>query len=301
VTRKNFDIYVGVDWSGAKAPLKTNSVALSWCYTGSSKPEYIKEKISRQDVFNWILDISKLGKSMLIGIDCNFSYAHHFTHKQFGKDFRINHLWSEVENLNSQNDNFYAGGIWESQKYKGLFWTEGDKPDWYDENILRRKTEKLCKDLKLGNPECPFKLIGAKQVGKGGLSGMRLAHHLMHQIGDHLSIWPFNADLERASIVMAEIYPRLFLNYCGFGNKKIREMNDLNLALMSLNSEIIQSRETLNDHVSDAIVSAAGLRFFVEKLAPSISDAFHIEDEYKDIARNEGWIFGVNKVFLQEK
>lgn len=297
--KKNFDVYIGIDWSGAKSPIKNSSVALSWCFTGCGKPEFLSCKLSRQDVADWLISFSEQGKSMLIGVDCNFGYAEIIATKQFNKNFKVNDLWSEVEKYNHENENLYAGGFWESEKYSQYFWTEGTKPDWFDENKLRRQTEKSCKEYSFGVPECPFKLIGPKQVGKGGLSGMRLINYLNNALGKKISVWPFQDSSMTPSIILAEIYPRLFLNYCGFKNKKIRDLDDLNFILRFLKSEEVKISQNLNDHMCDAIISAAGLRFFIEQLSSSVADALHLDKKYTSISKSEGWIFGVNKKFIK--
>jgi hypothetical protein len=51
-----------------------------------------------------------------------------------------------------------------------------------------RETERRCRALGLGNAVSGFNLIGAAQVGKSSLTGMRL----LHRLGGRVPMWPFD-------------------------------------------------------------------------------------------------------------
>jgi len=286
---KNFDYFIGIDWSGAKSPIRTKSIAVSIAEQGNKAPKLISNLKSRQEVVDWIINLTKQKSRILIGIDCNFGYAATIAQKQFGPDIKAHELWSEVDLENKANSNFFAGGFW--QKYASDFWTEGKKPIGF--KMPQRQTEAICSENGYGHPESPFKLIGAKQVGKGGLAGMRVAHFLKEKLGPKIAIWPFEPHGNSAQIVMTEIYPRQFLMRAGFRTKKIRDINNLNNALFKLNSEPILLEYQINDHQTDALVSAAGLRYLCGmnfEIPKNISAPHVMNDNAKNI---EGWIFGV--------
>ena len=105
--------------------------------------------------------------------------------------------------------------------------------------------------------------------------------------GDSIAIWPFDSPdiINKAKIILCEIYPRLFIQHSGLGSQKIKSLHDLNIALEKLQSNPIKNIDFTN-HQSDALVSAAGLRFFKNCL-------FKYPTIEKEILYREGWIFGV--------
>lgn len=287
---KNFDVFVGVDWSGAKSPMRTKSIALAGLHQTSSQIELYDQIRSRTAVFEWILAQINSSYRILVGVDCNFGYAQEVGVQQFGVSYDHRDLWAEVEACNEGKENFFAGGFWQHPKYAKYFWETGKKPVGF--SMPRRLTEVICGEAGMGWPESPFKLIGAKQVGKGGLSGMRLAYHLKKQLGEKVCIWPFEQHLcMSAQIVITEIYPRQFIRRAGLGSKKL-DLKSLNTALEFFKSAPIKDKN-ITDHDADAIVSAAGLRYLCggketvpQRLAyPKMLDTKR--------ASREGWIFGV--------
>jgi hypothetical protein len=70
---------------------------------------------------------------------------------------------------------------------------------------------------------------------------------------------------------------------------KLRSRADLNRALKGLASKPVRLRFEPNDHQTDALVTAAGMR----ALAREEPKAFAPEGLTREIARTEGWTFGV--------
>jgi len=70
---------------------------------------------------------------------------------------------------------------------------------------------------------------------------------------------------------------------------KIRTREALNEALTGLGSRPARLRFEPNDHQTDALVTAAGMR----ELANSEPRAFAPHGLTADIARTEGWTFGI--------
>ena len=70
---------------------------------------------------------------------------------------------------------------------------------------------------------------------------------------------------------------------------KLRSRADLNRALKGLGSPPARLRFEPNDHQTDALVTAAGMRL----LATTEPRAFDPEGLTPEIARSEGWTFGV--------
>jgi len=287
---KNFDIFVGIDWSGARSPIFSNSIAVSTAQWGKSSPVIDDIKWSRTSVVDYILSLQNIKKRILIGIDCNFGYAKAIVEKQFGDDYIAPQMWERVDDICKDDENFFAGRFWQHSLYQKYFWSKGKRPKIFE--MPQRLTEKMCAQNGLGNPESPFKLIGAKQVGKGGLSGMRVLCHLKQELGDKLAVFPFDDEYDNAQIVITEIYPRLFLRLCGHRHTKIRNKKDLNDALVSLKSQEFQQNIPFSDHQTDAIISAAGLRYLCGR-GKTIPIEISHPTAPKNLLQSEGWIFGV--------
>ena len=110
----------------------------------------------------------------------------------------------------------------------------------------------------------------------------------MGQLDGKVAIWPMDPLPKRGSAVV-EIYTRIYLRRAGMSGTKLRTLAALNLALEGLGSPPVRLRFVPNDHQTDALVTAAGMR----ALASQEPRAFDPEALTPDIARTEGWTFGV--------
>ena len=55
-----FDQFIGIDWSGAEKPVKTNAIALARCSVSNVlAPVAIHSKLSRDDVFQYICKLMR--------------------------------------------------------------------------------------------------------------------------------------------------------------------------------------------------------------------------------------------------
>jgi hypothetical protein len=129
-----------------------------------------------------------------------------------------------------------------------------------------------------------YDAIGAAQVAKASFSGMRFLHHLDGKV----AIWPMDPLPERGSAVV-EIYTRIYLRRASMSGKKLRTRAELNLALQGLDSKPVRLKFEPNDHQTDALATAAGMR----QLTATEPRAFDPEGLTRQIARSEGWTFGV--------
>lgn len=140
-----------------------------------------------------------------------------------------------------------------------------------------------------GAPESPLKLVGARQVGKGGLAGMRVLAELKRRLGGAFAVWPFD-DPDKARIVCVELYPRLFLRAAGHGSAKVRSLAELDRCLAALGSASYDDRDaTPTDHETDALVAAAGLRQVGGR-----ASLWNPKGMSAIARQTEGWIFGVS-------
>jgi hypothetical protein len=283
-----FDRFIGVDWSGARGSAYSG-IAVAECGAGAGAPVLVqppKRRWRRTDFVDWVIGQASDERRMLIGIDCAFALPAAMATGLLGENYSAASLWTHVDRVCTGANDYYGGGFALHEAHRHLFWHSGPRPPDFSEH--HRAGEHACRTAGLGSPESPLKLVGARQVGKGGLAGMRVLAALSKQLGELFAVWPFDP-IERARIVCVELYPRLFMRMAGHGNAKVRSGDALNRCLAALHSDSpLVTDETLVDHDTDALVAAAGLRLIAGEPAvwsPAGLDSLAI--------RAEGWIFGV--------
>jgi hypothetical protein len=285
----SFDGFVAIDWSGATGK-RYRGIAVAECAPGTDAPNLIqppdaRHPWTRTQVLDWLDWRIGQGSRLLVGIDCAFSLpfdtaASYFQHGA-GTVFD---LWELVEKVCEADSDLFGGAFPRHPAHASGYWIGGPKPESL--TLGRRRTEDACRADGLGSPESPYKLIGAKQVGKGALAGMRLLRALRLRRGD-VAVWPFERTDGRS--VLVEIYPRLFLMRTGWGLRKVRTWADLNGCLGLLGSDPVDTSLPLpTDHDTDALVSAAGLRRLCAD--PRVWSPAGLDERARS---REGWIFGV--------
>jgi hypothetical protein len=148
-----------------------------------------------------------------------------------------------------------------------------------------RAVERHQRETDQGNSSSCFNLVGASQVGKSSLTGMRM----LHQLNGAIPIWPFDP-LPKTGPVIVEIYTTIAALAAGMpkGRSKIRDHSGLQTALGALNTPCPAHLSQYDDHSTDALVTAAWMKQVAgnrELWAPTM-----LTD---DIAEKEGWTFGV--------
>ena len=132
-------------------------------------------------------------------------------------------------------------------------------------------------------PYSNLNLVGAAQVGKSSLTGMRV----LHRLDGRLPLWPFDPVPPAGSMVV-EIYTTIAAMDAGRapGRSKMRSYEELNEALAALGSPPVKGSGPIDDHASDALLTAAWLRHVHRDEAlwhPPGLDA---------VRHTEGWTFG---------
>ncbi len=135
------------------------------------------------------------------------------------------------------------------------------------------------------SPQSCFNLVGAAQVGKSSLTGMRVLHRLTGSV----PIWPFDP-IPKKGPVLVEIYTSIAARAAGIrkGRSKVRDAQSLDQVLNALKSEKHVLLKSYDDHSTDAILTTAWLRGAAQDemlWAPAGLTA--------EITRTEGWTFGV--------
>jgi hypothetical protein len=148
-----------------------------------------------------------------------------------------------------------------------------------------RLVERLCRTGGHGPAISSFNLVGAAQVGKSSLTGMRL----LHRLNGRVPIWPFDPVPERGPLIV-EIYTTIAARTAGAvgSRSKIRDAGSLEAAITRLGSERPAALLRYDDHATDAILAAAWLRAYAT--VPSFWSPSALTPT---LARTEGWTFGV--------
>ncbi len=239
---------------------------------------------SREEVADWLLERAATGAT-LFGFD--FSFAPPLVEKgeyllgEPGVPKTAREFWAYVDALCDDPD-LGAASFLETAHRKHFYFgiADGVKADF----VRFRQCDARLNDQGGRKTASAYDAIGAAQVAKASFSGMRLLQRLDGQV----AIFPMEPLPPNGSVV-AEIYTRIYLRRAGMDGRKLRSRAALNQALKGLGSPPARLRFEPNDHQTDALVTAAGMR----QLALSEPRAFAPEGLTPEIARTEGWTFGV--------
>ena len=285
-----FRHFLAIDWSGAKGP-RQKGIAMAIADAAGGPPALVQHLWSREEVLAVLRDA--LPEDTLIGLDLGISLPHADCGAYFpGLDFSPSDapsLWEMIDKIAAGEPNLGANSFVSHPELRPFFRDGTDTGKHFGcdgANHGRgrfRVTEHAQADMGC-KPYSNFNLVGAAQVGKSSLTGMRM----LHALRGHLPVWPIDP-LPPVGSVVVEIYTSLAALEAGRrpGRAKMRDLAALNDALISVGSPPIASAEELDDHATDALltaawlrkVSAEGSRWSPAALTPAI-------------ARTEGWTFG---------
>jgi hypothetical protein len=279
-----FEAFVAIDWSGAKGR-RHKGIAIAEA-RGAEAPRLIRpgHAWSREEVLDWLLKRAAR-EPTLFGFD--FSFAPPILERgeylpgeaDVPKTARA--FWAYVDKLCDDADLGAASFLEEAHRrhfYFGI--ADGVKARF----MHFRQCDARLNAQGGRKTASAYDAIGAAQVAKASFSGMRL----LHSIEGRVAIWPMDELPEHGSAVV-EIYTRIYLRRAGLSGTKLRSLAALNEALRGLGSRPARLSFEPNDHQTDALVTAAGMR----QLALDEPNAFEPEGLTPEIARTEGWTFGV--------
>jgi hypothetical protein len=281
---KRFARYVAIDWSGAKGS-RHKGIAIAEA-RGEAAPRLIRagHVWSREEVLKWLIrEAAK--EPTLFGFD--FSFAPPIIERgeyllgepDVPKTAR--EFWAYVDARCDDEDLGAASFLEFTHRphfYFGI--ADGVKADF----VRFRQCDARLNAQGGRKTASAYDAIGAAQVAKASFSGMRF----LRRLDGKVAIWPMDPLPGHGSAVV-EIYARIYLRRAGLTGVKLRSRADLNEALQGLGSPPARLRFEPNDHQTDALVTAAGMR----QLAMTEPRAFDPEGLTPEIARSEGWTFGV--------
>jgi hypothetical protein len=280
----NFTSFVAIDWSGAKGR-RHKGIAIAEA-RGDAPPRLIRPGHiwSREEVLHWLLRRA-MREPTMFGFD--FSFAPPIVEKgeylpgESSVPKTAREFWAYVDSK-SDDEDLGAASFLEHVHRRHFYFgiADGVKADFMrfrqcDQQLNRQGGRKTAS---------AFDAIGAAQVAKASFSGMRL----LHRVNGKVAIWPMDPLPEQGSAVV-EIYTRIYLRRAGMPGTKLRSRGALNEALAGLDSKPVRLRFEPNDHQTDALVTAAGMR----ELARTEPGAFHPPGLTPKLAETEGWTFGI--------
>lgn len=284
-----FAHFAAIDWSGAVGE-RQRGIAVAICGNGREAPRLVRPEHvwSRADVLRWITE--EMPPETLIGLDLGASLA--FADRgaffpgweESPSDARA--LWALVERVCGADPHLSAGTFVDHPEASRHFRRHGGRcGDLFEFGRGRLRVSEVAQREQGLNPYSNFNLVGAAQVGKSSLTGMRVLHRLTGRI----PIWPMDPAPPSGS-VLVEIYTSLAALAAGLpkNRTKIRDPGTLDRVLAALGSERHAPLVRYDDHATDALIAAAWLRRV--HADPRLWNPPRLTPE---LARTEGWTFGV--------
>ncbi|MEP0191565.1 MAG: hypothetical protein ABJP70_13180 [Erythrobacter sp.] len=296
---RTWDHFLAIDWSGAKGE-RHKGIALAIAEAKGGPPVLVKPPsggFSRMDVLEILSD--DLPANTLVGADLGISLPFN----DYGAFFpgwnespkSAKRLWAMIDQICADDPHLGANSFVTHSEASRYF--RHSKQHVGDRFQLsgaisregRFREAEIAQRLQKCRPVSNFNLVGAAQVGKSSLTGMRM----LHQLRGQLPVWPVDPIPKRrvksGGSMIAEIYTGLASREAAnLGTRtKLLTYADLNTALAALDCPAVDEVGEVDDHSSDALLTAAWMRKVAnepERWAPRALTA--------QIAYTEGWTFG---------
>ncbi|GAA0470173.1 hypothetical protein GCM10009096_08840 [Parasphingorhabdus litoris] len=288
---RRFSQFTCIDWSGAKTE-RPNGIAVA-TINRDGPPKLIspEPRWSREDIRNWLFHAAKTEQDMLIGFDLSMSLPFHDIGCYFPQwedsPSRAIDLWHLVDQSSNDDPHLNILSFLEHPQAARHFRHSRDHVgDLFTGGTGRlRVVEQYQRETGQANSASCFNLVGAAQVGKSSLTGMRM----LHQLDGAIPIWPFDPIPETGPLII-EIYTTIAALAAGLpkGKSKIRDRVGLEAALQVLGAPSPGPLSQYDDHSTDALITAAWM-----KNASRDKRLWHPTKLTNEIAQKEGWTFGV--------
>lgn len=285
---RHFTTFACIDWSGAATERTPNiavAVTQGWRDVALVTPE---GGWSRPKIYDWLSRLADSEADILIGLDLSpalpFADAGTYFPGWDASPTDARGLWSLVDDICMADPHLSASSFVGHDQAGRHFRHHGRQGDLFPGGMGRMR---VCEggQAAMGlRPYSCFNLVGAAQVGKSSLTGMRV----LHRLGGRIPVWPFDPVPARGPCIV-EIYTSLAARAAGVTGPKIKITKGATLAavLGSLDARA-SVPERISDHASDALLTAAWMRAVAGDAANwapgSLTD---------DLAATEGWTFGV--------
>ena len=285
-----FTRFAAIDWSGAQGH-RHKGIAVAICETGDAAPRLIAppgaSAWSRDDVLDWLIDQDT---PTLIGLDLSPAFPFVDLDGYFPGASEsppgARALWAMVDNASAADPHLAVSSLRTDPDIRRHFRQHRDCGDLFPGGAGRMRVCEHGQRAMGFSPTSCFNLVGAAQVGKSSLTGMRV----LHRLAGRIPVWPFDP-LPSEGPAIVEIYTTIAARAAGIrkGLSKMRDADALDTALEALGSAPHDPLARYDDHATDAILTAAWLRTAAHR-----PDLWTPTAMTSHIARTEGWTFGVS-------
>lgn len=283
----DFAHFACIDWSGAKGE-RQKGIAVAICGSGTQAPRLVQpqRRWSRHDVLHWLSD--ELPPATLVGLDLSPGLPFEDLGAYFpawdASPPDAKSLWKFVDEIAADDPHLSSTSFVQHTEARRHFrHGKGDTGDLFQPGKGRLRETERRQSPRMSPSSC-FNLVGAAQVGKSSLTGMRL----LHRINGAVPVWPFDDRCDGGSLIV-EIYTSIAAREAGIapGRSKMLSGEALDEALEKLGVDAHAPLDRYSDHATDAMLTAAWLRCVATDQTlwhPPGLDA---------VRMTEGWTFGV--------
>ncbi|WP_375404080.1 hypothetical protein [uncultured Sphingomonas sp.] len=287
---RRFTSFAVIDWSG-EAVAQPKGLALAEATTGRSAPALLRPEggWSRGRIADWLEAHADAGTDLLIGVDLSPGLPFLDQGSYFpgwpDSPSDAKPLWRFVDEASTEDEHLGVNGFLRHEHAHRHFRHHTGTGAAFAGGRGRLRVCEI-EQARMGlSPSSCLNLVGAAQVGKSSLTGMRV----LHRLDGRIPVWPFDP-VPATGPVIVEIYTSIAARAAGVrkGLSKIRDHVGLNTALEALGSDQHPGLARHDDHSTDAIVTTAWLRIAAHR--PELWSPAALTPE---LARAEGWTFGV--------
>lgn len=287
---RQFGNFACVDWSG-EAVANPKGLAVAHAPTGNTAPVLLRpvNGWSRQSILEWLERLAEARADIIIGLDLSpalpFADCNSYFPGWEDSPDDAHSLWALVEQLSADDPHLSVKSAINNPILRRHFRQLGDCGDLFPGGTGRmRVCEAGQKTMGLSPTSC-FNLVGASQVGKSSLTGMRVLNRLRGRV----PVWPLDP-VPATGPVIVEIYTTIAAMASGRpkSRAKIRDADSLDVSLQALGSRPHSSLKAYDDHSTDAIITTAWLRTSAPR-----PELWQPRKMTSHVARTEGWTFGV--------
>ncbi|APG63773.1 hypothetical protein LPB140_09925 [Sphingorhabdus lutea] len=285
------------DWSGANGK-RQPGIALAICNADGGVQNISQNGgWSRILAMQWIKEQIDNHADILIGIDMSFALPFcdlgaYFPHWN-DSPLSPSQLWQMIDTISAQDAGLGINILLQHHEISRHFRHGGGIcGDKFTGGMGRLRTvEQYQHEIGSGRSASCFNLVGAAQVGKSSLTGMRM----LHQLNGQIPIWPFDP-VPDSGPCLIEIYTSIAAHKAGMtGNKKKFDDDEaMTEAIRALNGHVLKLPDAPipnrpDKHVYDAMVTAAWMR-----QAARQHENWTIDEKFREKIAKEGWTFGIN-------
>lgn len=283
-----FRHFAAIDWSGA-AGERQRGIAIGLCKAEGGSPTLVRPGHiwSREDVLHYLLH--DLPAETLVGMDLGISLPFVDRGAFFpGWDdspATARDLWAMIDAICADDPHLGASSFVDHPVLNRYFRRHGGREgDLFGGGRGRFRVTEHAQHTAGCRPYSNFNLVGAAQVGKSSLTGMRV----LHRLAGTIPVWPIDP-LPSTGSVVVEIYTALAAIAAGrsVGKTKMRTRPELDAALAVFGSPPCTAHPAITEHTADALLTATWLRH-----AALRDDLWHPSAMTDKIAQTEGWTFG---------